>query len=67
MESHAVSFGLKNAGATYQRGMNAIFHDLIGDILEVYIDDYVIKSKAELKKIISLILEEHLRECVTTI
>ncbi|KAM2945659.1 hypothetical protein COP2_028548 [Malus domestica] len=38
-------FGLKNAGATYQRAMNTIFHDLIGTIIEVYIDDVVIKSK----------------------
>ena len=39
-----MTFGLKNAGATYQRTMNLIFHDLIGVILEVYIDDIVIKS-----------------------
>jgi hypothetical protein len=37
-------FGLKNASATYQRTMNLIFHDLIGVIIEVYIDDIVIKS-----------------------
>ncbi|XP_059658752.1 uncharacterized protein LOC132305086 [Cornus florida] len=40
-------FGLKNAGATYQRAMNAIFHDMIGHFLEVYIDDVVIKSSAK--------------------
>ncbi|KAM1029351.1 hypothetical protein ACFX15_041095 [Malus domestica] len=40
-------FGLKNAGATYQRAMNAIFHDLIGQSMEVYIDDIVVKSKTE--------------------
>src|SRR6185312_9060349 len=39
-----MTFALKNAGATYQRAMNLIFHDLIGVILEVYIDDIVIKS-----------------------
>ena len=39
-----MTFGLKNAGATYQRAMNLIFHDLISIILEVYIDDIVIKS-----------------------
>ena len=39
-------FGLKNAGATYQRAMNAIFHDLIGTTVEVYIDDVVVKSKS---------------------
>jgi hypothetical protein len=37
-------FGLKNAGATYQRAMNLIFHDLLGIIVEVYIDDIVVKS-----------------------
>jgi hypothetical protein len=36
-------FWLKNAGATYQRVMNHIFHDLLGVLLEVYIDDLVIK------------------------
>ena len=39
-----MTFGLKNAGATYQRAMNLIFHDLLGVILEVNIDDTVIKS-----------------------
>ena len=39
-----MTFGLKNAGATYQRAMNLIFQDLFGVILEVYIDDVVIKS-----------------------
>jgi hypothetical protein len=39
-----MTFGLKNVGATYQRAMNIIFHDLLGIILEIYIDDVVIKS-----------------------
>jgi hypothetical protein len=39
-----MTFGLKNAGATYQKAMNLIFHDLLGMILEVYIDDLVVKS-----------------------
>ncbi|XP_040369471.1 uncharacterized protein LOC121051315 [Rosa chinensis] len=38
-------FGLKNAGAIYQRAMNLIFHDILGKILEVYIDDVVVKSR----------------------
>ncbi|CAN6554193.1 unnamed protein product [Malus baccata var. baccata] len=47
-------FGLKNAGATYQRAMNAIFHDLIGHNMEVYIDDIVVKSKTEEQHLIDL-------------
>jgi hypothetical protein len=39
-----MTFGLKNARATYQRVINLIFHDLLGVIIEVYIDDVVIKS-----------------------
>ena len=40
-----MTFGLKNAGATYQRAMNYIFHKLIDKIVEIYIDDVVVKSK----------------------
>ena len=40
-----MSFGLKNAGATYHRAMNAIFHDMLGHQMEVYIDDIVVKSE----------------------
>ena len=40
-------FGLKNAGATYQRLMDAIFNEQIGKNLEVYVDDLVIKSREE--------------------
>jgi hypothetical protein len=39
-----MTFGLNNAGATYQRAMNLIFHDLLGVSMEVYIDDMVVKS-----------------------
>jgi hypothetical protein len=39
-----MTFGLKNTGATYQRAMNLIFHDLLGMIVEVYIDNVVAKS-----------------------
>jgi hypothetical protein len=39
-----MTFGLKNAGAPYQRAMNYIFHDLIGKLVEIYIDDVVVKS-----------------------
>ncbi|RDX66820.1 Retrovirus-related Pol polyprotein from transposon opus, partial [Mucuna pruriens] len=40
-------FGLKNARATYQRLMNQIFKDHIGNHLEVYMDNMVVKSKME--------------------
>jgi hypothetical protein len=39
-----MTFGFKNVGATYQRAMNLIFPDLLGIILEIYIDDVVVKS-----------------------
>ena len=39
-------FGLKNAGATYQRAMTAIFHDMMHKQVEDYVDDIVVKSKA---------------------
>jgi hypothetical protein len=34
---------LTNAGATYERAMNLIFHDLLEVLMEVYIDDMVVK------------------------
>ncbi|BBN67449.1 hypothetical protein Prudu_80S000100 [Prunus dulcis] len=46
-EYTVMPFGLRNAGATYQRPMNSVFHDMIGHSLEVYIDDVVIKSPEE--------------------
>ena len=39
-------FGLKNAGATYQRLVNKMFADYLGDTMEVYIDDMVFKWRA---------------------
>ena len=40
-----MTFVHKNAGATFHRAMNYIFHELIGKIVEIYIDDVVVKSK----------------------
>jgi hypothetical protein len=37
-------FVLKNVGVAYQRAMNLIFHELLGNIVEVYIDDIVVKN-----------------------
>ncbi|XP_058185890.1 uncharacterized protein LOC131303114 [Rhododendron vialii] len=39
-------FSLKNAGASFQRAMNAIFHDFIGRFMEIYIDEIVVKSQS---------------------
>ncbi|XP_031378344.1 uncharacterized protein LOC116193739 [Punica granatum] len=38
-------FGLKNAGATYQRAMVTLFHDMMHKEVEVYVDDMIAKSK----------------------
>ncbi|GJZ45269.1 reverse transcriptase domain-containing protein [Tanacetum coccineum] len=40
-------FGLKNAGATYQRLVDKAFDKQVGRNLEVYVDDLVIKSHTE--------------------
>ena len=40
-------FGLKNAKATYQRLMNKIFAKHIEILMEVYIDDMLVKTKEE--------------------
>ncbi|XP_024042632.1 uncharacterized protein LOC112099511 [Citrus clementina] len=50
-------FGLKNAGATYQRLVNKVFKPLIGKTMEVYVDDMITKSK---------IPEEHVRHLEET-
>ncbi|KAG7542873.1 Retrotransposon gag domain [Arabidopsis thaliana x Arabidopsis arenosa] len=50
-------FGLKNAGATYQRLVNKMFHNHLGKTMEVYIDDMLVKS---LKKEDHV---KHLEEC----
>jgi len=40
-----MSFGLRNAGATYQRCMLHVFGKHIGLTVEAYVDDIVVKSK----------------------
>ena len=42
-------FGLKNAGITYQRLVNHMFHPQIGQNVEVYVDDMLVKSLDEEK------------------
>ena len=38
-------FGLKNAGATYQRAATTLFHDMMHKDVEVYVDDMIVKSQ----------------------
>jgi hypothetical protein len=38
-------FGLRNAGATYQRCMQHVFGDHIGQTVEAYVDDIVVKTR----------------------
>jgi hypothetical protein len=40
----AMPFGLRNAGATYQRCMQHVFGDHIGRTVEAYVDDVVVKT-----------------------
>src|ERR1041384_7056868 len=47
-------FGLKNAGATYQRMATTIFHDLIHKEVEVYVDDMIIKTKTAEEHVVAL-------------
>ncbi|KAK4392686.1 Retrovirus-related Pol polyprotein from transposon opus [Sesamum angolense] len=42
---NVMPFGLKNAGATYQRLVNNMFREQIGRNMEVYIDDMMVKSQ----------------------
>lgn len=50
-------FGLKNAGATYQRLVNRMFADRLGVTMEVYIDDMLVKSPKAADHI------DHLKDC----
>jgi hypothetical protein len=49
-----ISFGLKNAGATYQRLVNKMFRDQIGRNMEVYVNDTLVKSARALSHILDL-------------
>ena len=40
-----MSFGLKNAGSTYQRIMTRMFEPQLGKNIEIYVGDMVVKSK----------------------
>ncbi|XP_050877403.1 uncharacterized protein LOC127081165 [Lathyrus oleraceus] len=49
-----MSFGLKSAGATYQRAMVTLFHDMIHEKIEVYVDDMITKSRTEEDHLVNL-------------
>jgi hypothetical protein len=49
-------FWFKNASATHQRAMNLIFHELLGIILEIYIDVVVVKSDSMDSHLVNLCL-----------
>lgn len=40
-----IPFGLENVGATYQHSTTAIFHNMLHDCLEDYVDDIIVKTK----------------------
>jgi hypothetical protein len=40
-----MSFRLKNVGATYQRAMMALFHDMMQKEIKVYVDNMFAKSR----------------------
>ena len=60
-------FGLKTAGATYQRMATTLFHDMIHKEVEVYVDDMVITSKiredhfADVEKFLQRLIKYKLR------
>ena len=42
-----MSFGLKNTGATYQRAMVTLFHNMMYKEIEVYVDELIAKSRED--------------------
>ena len=58
---------LKNAEATYQRMATALLNDMIYNVVELYVDDMIVKSKdkenhtANLRKFFEKIKEYRLR------
>ena len=47
-------FGLKNAGATYQRVATTLFHDMMHRYVEVYVDDMIVKSQDKADHLVAL-------------
>lgn len=49
-----IPFGLKNPGATYQRTMTLIFHDMLHKQVEDHADDLVVKAKSPVEHLLHL-------------
>jgi hypothetical protein len=49
-------YGLKNALPTFVRAMHKTFGDLIRDLVEVYVDDIIIKVKSHMSLLDNLAL-----------
>ena len=47
-------FGLKNAGATYQRAATTLFHDMMHKDVDVYVDDMIVKSRDRADHLVAL-------------
>ena len=47
-------FGLKNAGATYQRASTTLFHDMMHKDVEVYVDNMIVKSQDSADHLVAL-------------
>ena len=47
-------FELKNVGATYQRAMVTLFHDMMHKEIELYVDDMIAKSRTPSDHLIDL-------------
>jgi len=60
-------FGLKNAGATYQRLMDRVLAPMLGRNVQAYVDDMVVTSQergrhtADLEELIAMIAKYHLK------
>lgn len=69
--------GLKNTGSTYQRLVTKIFARLLGNIVEAYIDDTVVKNRrvedhiADLKTILNVLRNYNMKlnptKCIFTV
>ena len=49
-----MSFGLKTAGATYQRAMVTLFHDMMHKEIKVYVDNMIVKCQGEDDHVVNL-------------